>query len=76
MSNTQKLSVRLLRDGLAPAEALRDIVDLTRWDKPEGAPISLATFGGGAPKWTRFLEHSEDEKNKVFNHTVFGLVFA
>lgn len=76
MSNTQKLSIRLLRDGLAPADAVRDGVHLTPWDKLKGALISLATLGGGAPKWARFLELSEDEKNKVFNHTAFGLVFV
>ena len=76
MSNTQKLSIRLLRDGLAPADAVRDGVELTPWDKLEGALISLATLGGGAPKWARFLELSEDEKSKIFNHTAFGLVFV
>ncbi|MAF28864.1 MAG: hypothetical protein CL820_09875 [Croceicoccus sp.] len=76
MSNTQKLSIRLLRDGLAPADAVRDGVDLTPWDKLEGALIALATLGGGSPKWARFLELSEEEKKKVFNHTAFGLVFV
>ena len=65
MSNTQKLSIRLLRDGLAPADAVRDGVDLTPWDKLEGALIALATLGGGSPKWARFLELSEEEKKKV-----------
>lgn len=76
MSNTQKLSIRLLRDGLAPADAVRDGVDLTPWDKLEGALIALATLGGGSPKWARFLELSDEEKKKVFNHTAFGLVFV
>lgn len=76
MSNTQKLSIRLLRDGLAPSDAVRDGVVLTPWDKLEGALISLATLGGGAPKWARFLDLSEDENKKVFNYTAFGLVFV
>lgn len=76
MSNTQKLSIRLLRDGLTPTDAVRDGVDLTEWPKLEGALISLATLGGGAPKWARFLELSEGEKKRVFNHTAFGLVFV
>lgn len=76
MSNTQKLSIRLLRDGLTPTDAVRDGVDLTEWPKLEGALISLATLGGGAPKWARFLELSEDEKKRVFNHTAFALVFV
>lgn len=76
MSNTQKLSIRLLRDGVTPTGAVREGVDLTEWPKLGGALISLATLGGGAPKWARFLELSEDEKNRVFNHTAFGLVFV
>lgn len=76
MSNTQKLSIRLLRKGLTPTDAVREGVDLTEWPKLEGALISLATLGGGAPKWARFLELSEDEKKRVFNHTAFGLVFV
>jgi len=76
MSNTQKLSIRLLRDGLMPIEAVREGVDLTEWPRLEGALVSLATLGGGAPKWARFLELSEDEKKQVFNHTAFGLVFV
>ena len=76
MSNTQKLSIRLLRDGLAPTDAVRDGVDLAEWPTLEGALIALDTLGGGAPKWARFLELSEDEKKRVFNHTAFGLVFV
>lgn len=76
MSNIQKLSIRLLLDGLAPANAVRNGVDLTPWKKLEGALIALGTLGGGAPRWTRFLEISEDETKKVFNYTAFGLVFV
>lgn len=75
MSNTQKLSIRLLRNGLTPTDAVREGVDLAEWPKLEGALIALDTLGGGAPKWARFLELSEEEKKKVFNHTAFGLVF-
>jgi hypothetical protein len=73
MSNTQKLSIRLLRDGLVPANAVRDGVDLTPWDKLEGALIALATLGGGSPKWARFLELSEDDKKKVFRRSTESL---
>ena len=47
-----------------------------RFTKLDGALIALDTLGGGAPKWTRFLELSDDEKKRVFNHTAFGLVFV
>ena len=66
----------MLREGLAPVDAVREGVDLTQWDKLEGAMIALDTLGGGAPKWARFLELSEEEKKRVFNHTAFGLVFV
>lgn len=76
MSNTQKLSIRLLRDGIAPVCAVREGVELTSWDRLEGSLIALATLGGGAPKWARFLELSDEEKKKVFNHSAFALVFV
>ncbi|MDE0435769.1 MAG: TIGR04141 family sporadically distributed protein [Bryobacterales bacterium] len=76
MSNTQKLSVRLLQKGLTPPTAVREGVELAEWPKLDGALISLDTLGGGPPKWTRFLELSDDEKKRVFNHTAFGLVFV
>ena len=76
MSKTQKLSIRLLRDGLVPFNAVRDGVDLAVWPRLEGALISFDTLGGGAPKWARFLEFSEDENRRVLNHTAFGLVFV
>ena len=47
MTNTQKLSIRLIREGLAPADAVREGVDLTQWDKLEGAMIALDTLGDG-----------------------------
>ena len=66
MTNTQKLSIRLLREGLAPADAVREGVDLTQWDKLAGAMIALDTLGGGAPKWARFLELSERREKAGF----------
>lgn len=74
-NNTQKLSIRLLKDGLKPADSLRDGVDLVDWDKLDGAKIALDTIGGQAPKWARFLELSKGEMKKVFNNTAYGLVF-
>lgn len=76
MSNTQKLSIRLLREDRTPADAVRSGVDLAEWQRLEGALIALETLGGDAPKWARFLELSEDEKNRVFNRTAFGLIFV
>ena len=76
MINTQKLSVRLLHKGIAPTDAVREGTELAEWPTLEGALISLNTLGSGAPKWAKFLELSDDEKKRVFNHTAFGLVFV
>lgn len=74
--NTQKLSIRLLREGLKPEHALRDGVDVAEWPKLEGSLIALDTLGGNPPKWARFLELSEEDKRRVFNNTAYGLVFV
>ena len=73
--NIQKLSIRLLKDGVEPADALREGVDLEDWPKIEGAKIALDTMGGNPPKWSSFLGLSAEEKKKVWNNTAFGLVF-
>ena len=73
--NIQKLSIRLLKDGVEPADALRDGVELEDWPKIEGAKIALDSMGGNPPKWSSFLGLSEDEKKKVKNNTAYGLVF-
>lgn len=49
--NTQKLSIRLLKDGLLPCDSLRDDVKLANWNELEGAEITLGTMGGSSPKW-------------------------
>ena len=56
MTNTQKFSIRLLREDLVPADAVREGVDMTQWDKREGgAMIGLHALGGSieaAGRWT------------------------
>jgi uncharacterized protein (TIGR04141 family) len=73
--NTQKLSIRLLREGVEPEGSLREGVDLVDWGKLDGAKIVLETMGGKPPKWARFLELTVDEKNKLHNQSALGLVF-
>lgn len=73
---TQKLSIRLLRTGVEPPNAVRDGVELSDWPKLEGAKIELGTMGGNPPKWARFLQLTEAEKAEVFNNTAFGLLFV
>ena len=72
---TQKLSIRLLRDGVEPADAVRDGVDLTNWPQLEGAKIDLGTMGGNPAKWAKLLQLTETEKAAVINQTAFGLLF-
>ncbi len=71
----QTVSIRLLRSGKQPADAIRDGVVLSAWDKIEGAQIDLGTLTGGTPKWAKFLDLTEDEKKEVFNVSAYGLVF-
>ncbi len=72
---TQKLSIRLLREGLVIEDAVRGGSELVDWPKIEGAKIVLETIGGGAPKWAGFLELSGEEKSKLINLTAIGVVF-
>jgi len=72
---SQTVSIRLLRDGKQPADSVRAGVQLAAWDKLEGAQIALDTIGGGAPKWSKFLELSDTEKAKLANLSAYGLVF-
>jgi len=74
--NIQKLSVRLLKEGLQPEDSVREGVHLAAWPKLEGAKIALDTMGGHAPKWSKFLELSNEEKAKLKNSTAYGLVFV
>lgn len=74
-ATTQKLSIRLLRDGVEPSDAVRDGVDLTDWPQLEGSKIELGTMGGNAAKWSRLLQLTEAEKASVINHTAFGVLF-
>lgn len=74
--NTQKLSIRLLKEGLSPEDGLREGVSLANWEKIEESKIALDTMGGNAPKWSKFLELTDAEKTKLYNITAFGLVFV
>jgi len=73
---SQTLSIRLLRAGKEPADSIRDGVTLSAWAKLEGAQIALDTIGGGAPKWSRFLDLTTEEKAQLHNSTAYGLVFV
>jgi uncharacterized protein (TIGR04141 family) len=74
--NTQKLSIRLLRAGLNPEDALREGAAIDNWTKIEGSKIALGTMGGGPPKWSKFLDLTEEENARLRNSTAYGVVFA
>lgn len=71
----QKLSIRLLCDGVEPSRAIRGGVTLEDWNTIERAKIALATIGGGAPKWATFLDLTADQKAKLNNQSAAGVVF-
>lgn len=72
---TQKLSIRLLREGVEPSDATRSDVILDDWPKIEGAKILFETIGGLTPKWAEFLELSDAEKAELTNSSAAALVF-
>ena len=79
---THKLSIRLLKEDLAPEDALRkerieereDSI-LENWERIEGAKIFLGNFGTRRPKWMQFLEFSPDARPEITNRSSAGLVF-
>lgn len=72
---TQNLSVRLLRDGLIPEDAVREDVVLNDWPQFNDAKIVTGPMGGGPPDWTKFLNLPEAVRNGLYQRFAFGLVF-
>ena len=71
---TQKLSIRLLRDGTTPEQAVKDGVALADFPGLTGAKITLGSTPGGPPKWAEFLSLSDDHKKKLMQRSAFGLL--
>lgn len=71
----QKLSIRLLREGFTPEDAVRENVALKNWPKIANSKIALGTVGGGSPKWAGFLELTPEEASSVKNLSAFGVLF-
>lgn len=72
---TQKLSIRLLRQGAQPSDAVRPDVVLDDWSKIDGAKIYAETVGGYTPQWANFLELSAEHKAELINNSAAGVVF-
>jgi len=75
VGKTQKLSVRLLKDGLSPQDGVREDIELKGWPKIPDAQIYLNTIGGNPPKWASFLELPEEERRGLYNRSACGVVF-
>lgn len=74
-SYSQKLSIRLLHQGLSPEDGVREGIALHDWGKIRGAKVCLSTLGNKVPKWANFLDLSADEKKPLYNVTAYGLIF-
>jgi len=71
---TQKLSIRLLKSGVAPEGALRTGV-LEEFSPIKGARIVYGVAGGDKPKWASFLELSDTQKDKLRNLSAYAVIF-
>lgn len=71
---TQKLSIRLLRDGTTPEQAVKENVELADFALLADAKIALGSSPGGAAKWADFLGLTIDQKKLVMQRSAFGLL--
>lgn len=71
----QSISIRLLRDGVPPADSLRSGLTLSAWPKLENSLISLGTSKAQIPKWAPFLELADEDLTRLKNMMAFGLLF-
>ncbi|QFT84297.1 hypothetical protein FIU88_04820 [Halomonas sp. THAF12] len=72
---TQKLTIRLLKEGVAPEQSLREGVQLQSWEAIKGSKIAITSIGGGNPKWANFLELNADQAELLVNWSACGIVF-
>ena len=73
---TQRLSIRLLKRGVDPHEALRGDIQLRPLETLDGALTAFGTLGGSPPKWAEFLELTDGQKRELKNKLPYGLVFV
>lgn len=71
---TQKLSIRLIKNGLTPESAMR-AGQLKPFTPISGAKIVFGTSGGNAPRWTSFLQFSSAEQALLKNSSAYALIF-
>jgi hypothetical protein len=63
----QKLTIRLLKAGKVPDQAVRDGTKLDLWPVTEGAKIAFGTTGGSTPKWAKFPYLTDEQKRELRN---------
>ncbi|WP_294248218.1 DUF6119 family protein [uncultured Sphingomonas sp.] len=70
------MALRLIRQGVEPADAVRAGVVLSDLPSLAGAKIAAGPVGGGTPNWAEFLGLTEGQKADLFQHSSYGLVFV
>lgn len=73
MSNIQKLSIRLLKEGLLPENAIRTEVKLLEYPSIQGSFIAFGHLGENTPKWASFLNLNQEGNLK--NKSTYSLLF-
>lgn len=71
---TQKLSIRLIKDGISPETVLRT-GELKDFGSIPGAKISFGNSGGNAPKWASFLKLPSAVQAKLLNQSAYAVIF-
>ncbi|KQY95061.1 MULTISPECIES: DUF6119 family protein [unclassified Brevundimonas] len=72
---TQNINLRLLREDVEPAGAIRAGVTLEPWAAFEGSQVATGALGGGYPGWTDFLDLPAATKNNLIQRSAYGLAF-
>ena len=73
MSNIQKLSIRLLKEGALPTSVIREGVDLQEYTLIPNSYVAYGNLGENTPKWVDFLNLSHNKD--VMNKSTYSLLF-
>ncbi len=71
---TQKLSIRLIKDGILPETTLRT-GGLNAFASIPGAKIASGSSGGNTPKWASFLNLPPADQAKLQNLSAYAVIF-
>lgn len=76
MPKTEKLSIRLLREGVEPEDALRRGGLLSDWPEVPGAKLLLDQTPDRVPKWVTFLKLTQEQQQRLHNQSAIGVLFV